>query len=206
MNTTQRMKMLFRRIIRDRISASPVMPVIHFSVSELPPAWQYLFQNAKTIGIYAPRADEISIAPWLADLCDSGINQTKSLCYPRISDDGATMTFYRVTSPEKDLTPGSFSINEPSKDLPQVPIEEIDILFVPALAFDSKGNRLGRGKGYYDHYLEQAFHGKAIGIIPENRLFEHLITEKWDRKVDAIMTENHFIVPTPVDRAEPIDR
>lgn len=55
-----------------------------------------------------------------------------------------------------DSTPiklNKFNIPEPQDGL-EVPVEKIDVVFVPLLAFDTQGNRIGYGKGFYDRFLE----------------------------------------------------
>ena len=57
---------------------------------------------------------------------------------------------------DHDLAKGIFGIKEPrasSKTI--VPLKDIDMVLVPALAFDRKNHRLGRGGGYYDRFLSQ---------------------------------------------------
>lgn len=48
----------------------------------------------------------------------------------------------------------SFNIPEPVNGL-EVPVSKIEVVFVPLLAFDTKGNRIGYGKGFYDKFLSE---------------------------------------------------
>ena len=70
---------------------------------------------------------------------------------------------------------------------------ELDLVIVPGVAFDRKKNRLGRGKGYYDRFLEQAKNAKTIGICKSDRLFDHVPTDAHDRKMDALITETEIL-------------
>lgn len=63
-----------------------------------------------------------------------------------------------------------------------------DLLLVPGLAFTRAGDRLGRGKGYYDRYLLN-FTGLKLGLCYEEQIFNEVPTDKWDRQVDQIITD-----------------
>ena len=68
------------------------------------------------------------------------------------------------------------------------------MLFVPGLAFDLEGNRLGRGGGWYDRVL--AGLGKAVkrvGLAYEFQIMERLPVEAWDQKVHQIVTEKRVV-------------
>lgn len=62
-------------------------------------------------------------------------------------------------------------------------------LFVPGVGFDLAGNRLGRGKGFYDRYFENA-NGIKIGIAWSGQMKENIPVESHDRHMDFIITEN----------------
>lgn len=63
------------------------------------------------------------------------------------------LTHFLLTENTK-LKENKYGIPEPENGLP-VPENYIDVVFVPLLAFDKKGNRVGYGKGFYDRFLEQ---------------------------------------------------
>ena len=65
-----------------------------------------------------------------------------------------------------------------------------DLLLIPALAIDQKGNRLGRGKGYFDRELQALPEGiKVYAVCYESEFLEELPTEVHDRRVDGLITE-----------------
>ena len=68
----------------------------------------------------------------------------------------------------------------------------IDLMILPALAIDAKGNRLGQGGGSYDRALTN-FSGFSIAIINEDELVEVLPTEITDRKVSAALTPSKLV-------------
>ena len=63
------------------------------------------------------------------------------------------MTHYLLTDNTKFMK-NEYNIPEPVDGI-EVPISKIDVVFVPLLAFDTKGNRVGYGKGFYDKFLSQ---------------------------------------------------
>ncbi|MBL7543472.1 MAG: 5-formyltetrahydrofolate cyclo-ligase [Bdellovibrionaceae bacterium] len=74
-----------------------------------------------------------------------------------------------------------------------VPAEDIDVMLVPGLGFSAFGDRLGRGKGFYDRYLSR-FNGLKIGICFDCQWTEQpLPTESWDIRMNYIITENRCV-------------
>ena len=67
---------------------------------------------------------------------------------------------------------------------------EIDIFLVPALAFDSAGNRLGQGGGWYDRVLSRAANSLKIGVAFSCQIIESVPHQAHDVKMDGVVTEN----------------
>ena len=66
---------------------------------------------------------------------------------------------------------------------------KLDVIFVPGLCFDKKGNRLGFGKGFYDQFLKLNPDSFKIGCCPKKCLVDELPTDSWDIKVNLVLTE-----------------
>lgn len=92
------------------------------------------------------------------------------------------------------LALGSFHIEEPVGD-ETTDISEIELIVVPAVAYDRKGNRVGRGKGYYDRLLAETKATK-VGVGYDFQLLdEDIDAEPHDVAVDIVITEsNHIII------------
>ena len=87
-----------------------------------------------------------------------------------------------------DLKEGAFHIMEPIGSLfPEERYHEINLAIIPGMAFDAKRNRLGRGKGYYDRFLQKIHQVYKIGICFPFQLVDEIPTEETDIKMDAIM-------------------
>jgi len=69
---------------------------------------------------------------------------------------------------------------------------QVELVIVPGVAFDHKGNRLGMGKGYYDRYLAANAHVVKIGLAYEEQILEHLPKEPYDVRVDFVVTEERI--------------
>ncbi len=94
---------------------------------------------------------------------------------------------------EQRLTLGSFHIEEPTGN-DTASIDDIEMVVVPAVAFDRKGNRIGRGKGYYDRLLGDTKATK-VGIGFDFQIFDGDIEiESHDVPLDIIITESNYIV------------
>lgn len=94
---------------------------------------------------------------------------------------------------ESRLSLGSFHIEEPTGN-DTTNINEIELIIVPAVAFDRHGNRVGRGKGYYDRLLSDSKATK-IGVGYDFQLIEEGIdTDPHDVQMDMVITETHHIV------------
>ena len=76
--------------------------------------------------------------------------------------------------------------------------EILDVVIVPALAFDSKKNRIGFGGGYYDTFLEKVrkSNNKAlfIGVCYDFQIIDNIPTEKHDVTLDFVVSESKIII------------
>ena len=72
-------------------------------------------------------------------------------------------------------------------------IKSADLLFVPALAVDRKGNRLGRGKGYFDRELSALEGVPVFAVVFDSEILEHVPTEDHDRRVDGVVTQEQIL-------------
>lgn len=82
---------------------------------------------------------------------------------------------------------GKFGVPEP-RVKKRFDKEKIDIVLVPGVAFDRKGNRMGYGKGYYDRFLK-GMSALRVGVCHSFQLVDAIPTEKHDVKMDMIITE-----------------
>jgi 5-formyltetrahydrofolate cyclo-ligase len=111
-------------------------------------------------------------------------------CFPLVLSRDGKMEF-RSADPKSPglFQEGAFGIQEPLAESPKVERSEITLCFVPLLAFDGEGQRLGQGRGFYDRFLE-GFTGVRVGLGFEWQFSpEPLPTERTDQKLDFAITE-----------------
>lgn len=108
-----------------------------------------IIKDADTVMLYCSLPDEVYTMDMIHRLHEEG----KEIVLPKVISD-CEMEL-REYDGDADLEVGSFGIMEPCGKL-FTDYEDIDVAVIPGMAFDKNGNRLGRGKGYYDRFLNAA--------------------------------------------------
>lgn len=111
--------------------------------------------------------------------------KTKNIILPVVVGDELELRLYR--GPE-DLDISHYGIAEPTGRA-FTKYDSIDIAIIPGVAFDSRGNRLGRGKGYYDKLLPH-IPSLKVGICFPFQLIEKVPADTLDVRMDFILTAN----------------
>lgn len=140
------------------------------------------FQNAHKILVYHALPDELPTQDFLQQWADG-----KQLYLPRVNGEELDILLYS----QESLHKGAFNILEPDGN-ECTDVETLDLIIVPAVAFDRRGNRLGRGKGFYDRLLQKAKCPK-IGIAYHFQLLDEIPAEPHDIPMDKIITEQGII-------------
>ena len=109
---------------------------------------------------------------------------------PVVKGDELELRYY---TGKQDLQKGSYNIEEPQGEL-LTNYDKIDLAIIPGVAFDSQGNRLGRGKGYYDRLLKQ-LNAYKIGICFHFQICTHIPTETFDKPMDEVWSEEESFIP-----------
>lgn len=138
------------------------------------------FIAARTILLYHSLSDEVQTH----DFIEKWYTQ-KEILLPVVLDDELKLRHY---TGKECLSTGCYQIEEPQGDY-FINYREIELAIVPGMSFDRQGNRLGRGKGYYDKLLPK-LQSYNIGICFEFQVQEHIPTESFDRPMDEVWTEN----------------
>ena len=136
------------------------------------------FMMADNILMYHSLPDELQTIKFLRKWRDR-----KRFFLPRVNGVNLDILPYEETR----LELGSFHIEEPTGD-DTVAVEDIELMVIPAVAFDRKGNRLGRGKGFYDRLLATSKATK-IGVGYEFQLLDSIPSEPHDVAMDMVITQ-----------------
>lgn len=129
----------------------------------------------KRIGIYISMGQEVETTSFLRE-------SDFSFFLPKVV--GNTLEFYAYQP--NYLVVSSFGVLEPSCGQ-AVKLSSLEAMVVPLSAFDSKGNRCGYGKGYYDSILQEV--PIKIGLAFSNQEVESIEVEEWDVPLDQVITE-----------------
>ncbi|MCA9370569.1 MAG: 5-formyltetrahydrofolate cyclo-ligase, partial [Candidatus Peregrinibacteria bacterium] len=105
--------------------------------------------KSSTVCAYFPLKSEVDIQLLLKELLARG----DTVYLPVYAGPDKKM-IYRKAENLHDLPPGEFTIPEPPREAEELGDKKVDIVLVPGRAFDRDGNRLGRGSGGYNTWLE----------------------------------------------------
>jgi len=161
----------------------------HVSTSRLP-----LF--ARRYALYAASDGEVDTS----DLVDRLLARGRQVALPVVLPD-RQLAFYRYT-PNTRLVRNRYGILEPDTRVTRsVAVRTVDVVFMPLVAFDSNGHRLGMGGGFYDATFGRLQRRPVlIGLAHALQRIERLDAEDWDIPLDAVVTENGIIAFTPRGR------
>jgi len=144
------------------------------------------FKSAKLVMFYVSLKDEVSTL----SMIDEAIKMGKRVCVPVILKEERRLIAGEIRDREKDLERQHFGIYQPiDGHVREVPLEDIDLVVVPGIAFDKNNVRLGRGHGYYDRFLcglpEKT---RTIGIAFDFQVLEYLPKDSHDIPVWKTIT------------------
>lgn len=139
---------------------------------------------------YYSLPDEVCTRQLVDDLLAEG----KTVLLPKVVSEEA-MEWCIYKGPQ-DLQEGSFRIMEPAENhgdrsldstLKRADQGTVAVILVPGMAFDAKGHRLGRGRGYYDRFLAAYPHIYKIGVCFDFQKVEEVPTDDFDIAVDEVI-------------------
>ncbi len=146
-----------------------------------------VFQSAGTVALYMAIGGEVNLDALFQKCWDLG----KRTCIPVFNAEAKIYEMAEVTAETKYST-GHFGIREPISSTPY-PTNQIDLMIVPGVAFDRKGNRLGRGGGYYDRLLE-GFSGASVAVAFDFQILPKIPADPHDKPVDFLVTETELLM------------
>jgi len=143
-------------------------------------------RNAQHIALYVSFDGEISTEKLIKTLWA----QDKHVYLPVLHPFNPNHLLFLRYLPDTPMVKNKFGIWEPKLNMQNVlPLDELDILFTPLVAFDKQGNRLGMGGGFYDRTLQNWRNSSFIpvGLAHQCQQVEQLLTEAWDVPLHQIL-------------------
>ena len=149
-----------------------------------------VYCQANMIMAYAAMADE----PQTTLILQHALSVKKKLCIPVVGDKKGTMEAAFI---EKlaDLVPGKYGILAPDKGKIKIAQPDmIDLILVPGVVFNVKGQRLGMGAGFYDRFLEKTKdNALLVGLALQCQIIAAVPCEDHDYLVDYLATKDGII-------------
>ncbi len=144
----------------------------------------FFYRRSGKILFYMSFNNEVDLRPAIEKAWDEG----KQVVLPRVNARKKTMDCYRVTS-FAQLVLSKYGILEPVvEEAKRVDPALLDVVIVPAVAFDKQGYRLGYGGGYYDRFFSRYGDCTRIGVAYPEQIVDTVYPESHDQKVHFIIT------------------
>lgn len=185
--SSQLSKKELRTYFKNQISEFLKRESVEDLISKLGTQLEFFFKTQKGIwGAFSPLKEE---PPILSFLEEKHKQNDLVWVYPKVTDSvQGSMEFYLPESFELS----HWGINEPAKGK-KMDKSLIQGMLIPGLGFNRGGQRLGRGKGFYDRYL-QDFKGTKVGIGFSTQLVDDSFeANSWDVNMDYLITEKEVI-------------
>ena len=178
-----------RREMRERRSALPDADAVRAAATTAQHALSLpIWDRVRTVAMYRAIRKELDAAPLEQALVARGI----TVVLPRvIAGHGELLHFHRTDGEAADaqLVSGPMGLLEPPSDAPAVPLSTIDVFILPGLAFDTRGARLGWGRGHFDATLAAAPGALRVGYAFELQIVPAVPESAGDERVDVLVTE-----------------
>ena len=149
---------------------------------------QRTWSEAKSVLLFAPLPEEPNMWAMLVEALAAG----KTVALPAFVAGTSVYTARQIIDPTRDLVLGKFGIREPALSCPEVALNRLDLVLVPGVAFDTRGGRLGRGKGFYDRLLP-AVNGLKCGVAFDEQIVDAVPVGPMDVRLNCILTPTRWI-------------
>lgn len=155
-----------------------------------------LWKRCSALFAFVSMKDEIDTSPVISQAIADG----KLIALPRVTSGG--MKFHvlppgtKAKQYHRFLEDHPYGFSQPREGLPVIQPSAylVSLMLVPGTAFDAFGNRLGRGKGYYDSYIasyESALH--TLGVCFTEQCIEHIPVDGGDKKIRALISDSGIL-------------
>ena len=188
------MKKEFRKkVISERKNQSPEFISKNSSIITDKLLQMDCIKKAKTIMLYFDFNNEVQTD----NLINKLISLRKIVASPITLKEEKKLIPTQITDLKEGIKIGAYNIREPKPECSQaIGIKDLDVVIVPAVAYDTDCYRLGYGGGFYDRFLENLRpDAKTIGIAFDLQIFDEVPKDPHDAQLDFIITESKIIIP-----------
>ena len=159
-----------------------------------------LFRRGAHVALYLPMPGEVDLRPCVEVARRCGTH----IYVPRIASRRRRRMLFAPWTPGAPRRTNAFGIVEPGTAAGARPVIGLDVVVLPLVGFDLRGNRLGMGAGYYDRALRRRLDRDAawrrpllVGVAFACQQLDEIPASPWDVPLDLVVTERDVIVPGP---------
>ncbi|MCR5444629.1 MAG: 5-formyltetrahydrofolate cyclo-ligase [Bacteroidales bacterium] len=139
------------------------------------------FKRAQVVLLYWSMADEVQTHAFVERWY-----RRKTVLLPCV--DGDDLRLRQYTGPECLVAGEQFGIGEPTG--PEwTALDRVELIIVPGVAFDRQGNRMGRGRGFYDRLLKSTPNAVKIGVAYDFQILDTIPVEPHDVRMNLVIAE-----------------
>ena len=147
------------------------------------------FKNASAVMLYLSLPHEVDTSEAILYAWQLG----KIVSVPKVSWQQRHMIAVQINSLETDFSTSASGLRNPVTGVP-MPFEEIDLVVTPALGFDKKGNRLGRGGSFYDRFFaNDELRAPKCGFAFTEQVIDSVPVTRTDVPVDFLVTDEEVV-------------
>lgn len=149
------------------------------------------FMEAQLVFLYTPMGTVIPTER----IIRKALEYEKGIVLPAFTDAKKAFNLYKISDYDKDLVLNSDDVLEPNPDkCKKISLEEIDIAFIPGLAFDDKGGRVGFGNQFYSKLITKLPETcRKVSLAYEEQIMDQIQMESRKFTVDIIITDKRVI-------------
>jgi 5-formyltetrahydrofolate cyclo-ligase len=144
--------------------------------------------RASSVLLFAPLPDELDAWP----LVELALMAGKTVALPAFVPGINSYVARQIVEVAGDVIAGKFGVREPADACIEVPLNQLDLVLVPGIAFDARGGRLVRGKGFYDRLLA-GVRGAKCGVAFDEQLVDAVPVGPHDIRLNCILTPTRWI-------------
>ncbi len=144
--------------------------------------------RASSVLLFAPLPDELDVWP----LVELALMARKKVALPAFVPGINCYVARQIIDLARDVTVGKFGVRESADGCKEIALNQLDLVLVPGIAFDARGGRLGRGKGFYDRLLA-GVRGTKCGVAFDEQLVDAVPVGPHDIGLNCILTPTRWI-------------